>query len=133
MIPYCSFSLIKCQSISTCLVQSCWIGLWAILITTLLSQYNLIESSNPSSFKNIFNHNISHSMSHGYEFCFCTGYGNHWLFLATPCNQITSHKGAIPWCGPLIHNWANPICISIDFYFQMIMSRKQQSFTLWGF
>ena len=34
--PY-SFSLMKCLFISKCLVLSCWIGLWAMLIAALLS------------------------------------------------------------------------------------------------
>ena len=34
--PY-SFSLMKCLFISKCLVLSCWMGLWAMLIAALLS------------------------------------------------------------------------------------------------
>ena len=40
--PLSSFSLMKCQSISTCLVRSWWMGLWDIFIAAWLSQYNLM-------------------------------------------------------------------------------------------
>ena len=39
-----SFSLIKCLSISTCLVRSCWTGFYAICIAARLSQYKLIST-----------------------------------------------------------------------------------------
>ena len=62
MMPLRSFSLINFLSISICFVQSCRIGLWAILIAALLSQNGLMGSlmSYPSSLNNIFIHNISH-------------------------------------------------------------------------
>jgi len=40
--PVSTFSFMKCLSISTCLVRSCWTGFWEILIAALLSQYNFI-------------------------------------------------------------------------------------------
>lgn len=48
-------SLMKWRSISTCLIWSCLIGLCAILITTLLSQYKLTGHwiGNPSSVRSI--------------------------------------------------------------------------------
>ena len=39
MILFSSFSLIKCRSISTCFVRSCWAGFSEMLIAALLSQY----------------------------------------------------------------------------------------------
>ena len=41
-IPFSNFPLMNCQSISICLVRSCWTGLWATMIAVLLLQYNLI-------------------------------------------------------------------------------------------
>lgn len=43
--PASNFSLMKCLSISTCLVQSCCTGLCSMLIAALLSQYNFIGDS----------------------------------------------------------------------------------------
>ena len=37
-----NFYLMKCLSTSTCLILSCWMGLWAISHAALLSQYNFI-------------------------------------------------------------------------------------------
>ena len=47
MLPPLNLSLMKCRSISTCLVLSFWIGLLTILITTLLSQksFNCVSLS----------------------------------------------------------------------------------------
>jgi hypothetical protein len=44
-IPSSSLSLMKCRSISTCLVLSCCTGLFAMLIAALLSQYNMMGLS----------------------------------------------------------------------------------------
>ncbi|RDY03702.1 hypothetical protein CR513_12679, partial [Mucuna pruriens] len=57
--PLFNFSLMKCQSISMCLVLSCWTGLWAILIAELLSQNNFIGPTLRSS-RIIFIHNPSY-------------------------------------------------------------------------
>lgn len=42
---FSNFSFTKCWLISTCFVLSCCIGLWAMFIAILLSQYNLIRVS----------------------------------------------------------------------------------------
>ena len=41
--PQSIFSFMKCLSISTCFMRSCCTRFCAILITTLLSQYNFID------------------------------------------------------------------------------------------
>ncbi|PON63608.1 hypothetical protein TorRG33x02_275870 [Trema orientale] len=57
-----NFSLMKCLSISTCFVLSCWTGLFAMLIAALLLLYSfigfLVFIFNSSS--NRFNRRSSH-------------------------------------------------------------------------
>jgi hypothetical protein len=57
------FSFMKCQSISTCFVRSCWTGLCDISIAALLSQNNTIGSpdSKPNSLISFFSQSNSHT------------------------------------------------------------------------
>jgi hypothetical protein len=60
-IPSSSLSLMKCRSISTCLVLSCCTRLFAMFIAALLSQYNMmgLSSNNPNSSSNLRSYNSS--------------------------------------------------------------------------
>lgn len=40
-----NFSLIKCMSASTCLILSCWTGLCAMLMATLMSQHAIVSQA----------------------------------------------------------------------------------------
>ena len=62
--PSSIFSLMKCWSISMCFVLSCCTGLCAILIVTLLSQYNLAGSSTfiCGSFRRVLSHEVKNSV-----------------------------------------------------------------------
>ena len=56
-----SFSLIKCRSISTCFVRSCWTGFSEMLIAALLSQYRGLACvwRKPNSPRSFLIHRIS--------------------------------------------------------------------------
>ena len=56
-----SFSLIKCRSISTCFVRSCWTRFSEMLIAALLSQYRRLACVwwKPSSPRSFLIHRIS--------------------------------------------------------------------------
>ncbi|XP_057774225.1 uncharacterized protein LOC130993377 isoform X1 [Salvia miltiorrhiza] len=102
MIPLSSFSLMKCRSISTCLVLSCCTGFSDILIAALLSQKSRLPllGGKPIS-------------------------GHYFLFFASPCDQVSSNEGKISGGRfPII--WVTgPICVCKPVNFQIFLFFKQ--------
>ena len=84
--PQSIFSFMNYLSISTCFVQSCCIGLCAILIATLLSQYNFIGKlfRNSPQPKHLTD-SISHSSIFYLEIVPCY----YIMFFASLCDQIS--------------------------------------------
>ncbi|XP_057768367.1 uncharacterized protein LOC131006172 [Salvia miltiorrhiza] len=87
MIPLSSFSLMKCRSISTCLVLSCCTGFSDILIAALLSQKSRLPllGGKPISVSNLRSHRISV------------------IPLFTPLNSASALDRATTFCFLLLH------------------------------
>ena len=114
--PLSIFSSMKCLSISTCFVRSCYIEFCAMLMAVLLSQYNFIGMLTGifKSSSTLFNHYISQTP------WVIAWYSTSALLLATtfcffalPRVQVTPNICAISWCRSLISNWTYLVCISV--------------------
>jgi hypothetical protein len=117
IMPSSSLSLMKCRSISTCLVLSCCIGLFAMFITALLSQYSImgLSSNNPNSSSNLRSHNPSLTPWAGSILNLSHRSCHYILFFASPRNQITPHKCTIARSRLSIIETPSPISIGTDF------------------
>ena len=102
MIPFLSFSFMKCLSITTRFIWSCWIQFSEILIAVMLSQYN---------FASFFMWKIQLRSSRSHEFLlFLMQYL--WIQLRHLIGQLLSTAYSCMWQHSHLLEWITP---EVDF------------------